>query len=79
MEGYELISAAMQVGYDREKHGQFQMWFFDYLAEWLKTAPEEDEGDPFPNREEFAPADLTINRHPHPSEPDWDDEVVYDS
>jgi hypothetical protein len=68
MDCYNLVSACIEKGYDRSKHGHIQLWLFDYLGEWLKTAPEEDEGDCFPNREEFAPVDLTIGRHPHPSE-----------
>ena len=60
--GYDLITAAMKVGYNPDDGPLFPYWFFDYLGEWLKTAEIVEEGDPFPNREEFAPSDLTIGR-----------------
>jgi hypothetical protein len=69
-QGHRLIEAAKTVGFDREKHGSFTYWFFDYLGEYLKTAVMVDEGDPFPKREEFAPVDLTIGRDPIPGEDD---------
>jgi hypothetical protein len=36
--GYDLVKAAMERGYDPETSGHFEMWFFSYLGEWLKTA-----------------------------------------
>lgn len=70
MTGYKLIKGAMDKGYDPKVHGFFSEWFFDYLGEWLKTAEMVDEGDPFPERESFAPVDLTIGRDPIPGEND---------
>lgn len=63
LEGFRLVTAAVERGYNPENAG-FESWLFDYLGEWLKTAPMEDEGDAFPNRESFAPVDLTIGRDP---------------
>lgn len=34
--GYELYKAAMEVGYNREKHGRFSFWLFDYLARFIE-------------------------------------------
>jgi hypothetical protein len=62
MDGYNLISAAIKKGYDKKRHGDFKWWLFDYLGEYLKTAEMVEEGDPFPQREEFAPSDLTIGK-----------------
>lgn len=70
MTGYKMITAAMEKGYDQKQHGCFLPWFFDYLGEYLKDAPMEDEGDGFPNRQEFAPVDLSIGRHPIAGERD---------
>ena len=61
-EGYDLIKGAMERGYDPDDGPIFAYWFFNYLGEYLKTAEMVEEGDPFPNREEFAPSDLTIGR-----------------
>lgn len=69
-DGYNLVKAGITRGYDPDKHGQFEIWFFDYLGEWLKTAPMVDEGDPFPKREAFSPVDLTIGRNPISGEDD---------
>lgn len=71
-EGYTLVTAAMKKGYNFKEHGQFEYWFFDYLGEFLKTAEAEDTGDPFPNREEFAPVDLTIGKEPIAGEPEFE-------
>ena len=69
-EGYELVTAAMEVGYDRKTHGSFLPWFFDYLGEYLKDAPMEDEGDGFPDRQKHYPVDLSITRYPIAGERD---------
>lgn len=71
--GYRLINAAIQVGYDREKHGQFASWFFDYLGDYLITAIEDpDDDNPFPHRDEMFPIDPSIGRNPLPNEPEMD-------
>jgi hypothetical protein len=62
LSGYDLVKAAIEVGYDPERSGSFQYWFFDYLGEWLKTAEITEDGDAFPEREEYAPSDLTIGK-----------------
>lgn len=36
--GYDLITAAMQRGYDPEKSGDLSWWLFDWMGEFLKTA-----------------------------------------
>lgn len=69
LHGYRLVSAAIKRGYDPKDYN-FARWLFDYLGEWLKTAPMEDEGDAFPSRESFAPVDLTIGRDPIEGEPE---------
>ena len=68
--GYDLVAAAMQVGYDRKKDGTFAYWLFDYLAEYLKTAIADPDDEPcFPERDKIFPIDLTIGRDPLPNEP----------
>ena len=67
-EGYRLVLAGIKAGYNKKQHGYFTSWLFDYLGEYLKTAEMVDEGDAFPDRESFAPVDLTIGRDPIPGE-----------
>ena len=57
--GYMLITAAMERGYDPHASGHIAHWLFDYLGEWLKTAPMEEEGDALPD---YGPVDYTIGR-----------------
>jgi len=64
VDSYKLVRAAVEKGYDIEKDGNFYLWFFDYLGEWIKNADMVDEGDAFPNRESFAPVDLNIGKDP---------------
>ena len=61
--GYRLVAACMEKGYNQTT--SLYSWLFDYLGRWLLTAPMTDEGDAFPNRESFAPVDLTIGREIH--------------
>lgn len=70
MEGYRLVSAAIEKGYDPAVHGGFAYWFFDFIGEFLKTAePLEDEHPgAFPKMEDDMPSDLTIGRDPIPGE-----------
>jgi len=69
--GYELVGALKEVGYDPGKDGFVAHWLFDYLGEWLKTAPMEEDGDAFPQLEATNPSDKTIGRDPLPGEPHY--------
>ncbi|MDF3281738.1 MULTISPECIES: hypothetical protein [unclassified Gordonia (in: high G+C Gram-positive bacteria)] len=69
-DGFDLVTAAAHCGYERARDGVFEIWFFDYLGDHLRSAPAEV--DPYDERPELVrdlPFDATIGRHPLPGEP----------
>lgn len=55
--GYDLISAGIEIGYNREEHGRFAQWLFWHLSEHIRNTEPTVEDDEFPKRGE---TDYTI-------------------
>ncbi|ALG86568.1 hypothetical protein [Gordonia phthalatica] len=72
VDGYELIKAAVQVGYDDSEGYGFSRWLFDYLGAYLGTAtPEYDDAGDAWYRDRFGAASIdgSIGAAPLPGEP----------
>lgn len=37
--GWHLYESGLKAGYNKELHGRFEPWLFDYLARWLLANP----------------------------------------
>jgi len=60
--GYELVKAAIEVGYNRDEDGYFPQWLYYKLSEFIRNTEPRIEEDSFPNRDDIVPHDYTLGK-----------------
>ena len=63
MDGYRIVDACMQVGYDSLVHGDVIVWLFSYLGKWITENEPTTEEDPFPHLDEMCPHDYNLGKN----------------